>query len=121
MKFGLTQAENMNIRIACCKAGTNDGWGEDRSLINHLGACEGREEELESFRQWFEGLPEGHEDRSDVDCVELYDEWRLLCTARRKAHKYLGRVLAIVEEKYHQEVKIEGQESFVEFLRRILK
>ncbi|MHC4296494.1 MAG: hypothetical protein ACYS7Y_04275 [Planctomycetota bacterium] len=120
-KYGLTQAENMNIRIACCKAETGDGWGEVRSLRNHLGACIRREEELESLGRWVESLDSDDPNRQDEDIAALYAEWRLLRIARRKAGLFLGEPYEVVADAYEKAYdESGGRLGFGEFLQRLL-
>jgi len=81
----MTLLEETRYRINCCIGGTNGGWGELRSLRNHLMRVRSRLNELGPLKLEIEALPDDAELRSDRTIVELMDEYRDLLQATREA------------------------------------
>jgi len=83
--------EETRFRLNCCRGGTHEGWGELRSLRNHLQCrVDHRLGELGPFVEEIRVLPEDDELRTDETVVSLLQEYDDLAAAKREALAFLG-------------------------------
>lgn len=111
----MTVLEETRYRLACCAADTGDGWGEDRSLRNHLQCrVKNRLDELTPFVEEIEALDEDHELRSDETVLVLLQEHVDLERAKSLANDYLGieegieALIATAETKAEETARLQA-------------
>ena len=99
--------EETQFRLACCIINTGDGWGEARSLRNHLqGPVANRLAKLKPLVDEIKALPEGHELRRDYTVGYFLQEYRDLLQAQILANDHLDIVEEIAPPD-HPETKAE--------------
>lgn len=113
--MNLTLLEETRVRLACCKANTGDGWGEVRSLRNHMMSVDRRLGVLTGFTHEIEGLPELDPLRQDEVTVGLVQEYWGLLAAKKAVCAYLG-----IESPVVAAVIPDNREPFKDFLARLL-
>lgn len=115
--MNLNRIEETYLRLACCKADTGDGWGELRSLRNHLRAVHREIEEFRPFVEHVRAMDPDDELVTDELTVVIINEYRGLVNVLRAACAFLGEEFP---EKIEPKEVVKG-ETFAEFLERLLK